>query len=74
MPFSANRLPSWDLASCKSGCDPLKSVQVNPTHVLNAAGLTGRPNVDWCESHKVCKALLASLAHVYPITQSTTVG
>lgn len=23
-----------------------------PTHVVNAAGLTGRPNVDWCESHK----------------------
>ena len=27
--------------------------QVRPTHVLNAAGLTGRPNVDWCEDHKV---------------------
>ena len=25
---------------------------VRPTHVLNAAGITGRPNVDWCESHK----------------------
>eukprot|EP00928_Gymnodinium_smaydae_P004058 TRINITY_DN1141_c0_g1_i2.p1 TRINITY_DN1141_c0_g1~~TRINITY_DN1141_c0_g1_i2.p1 ORF type:complete len:707 (+),score=135.18 TRINITY_DN1141_c0_g1_i2:49-2121(+) len=24
-----------------------------PTHVLNAAGLTGRPNVDWCEDHRV---------------------
>lgn len=24
-----------------------------PTHVLNAAGLTGRPNVDWCETHRV---------------------
>ncbi len=23
-----------------------------PTHILNAAGITGRPNVDWCESHK----------------------
>jgi dTDP-4-dehydrorhamnose reductase len=23
-----------------------------PTHVLNSAGLTGRPNVDWCEDHK----------------------
>merc|ERR1719310_1968510 len=23
------------------------------THVLNAAGVTGRPNVDWCESHRV---------------------
>jgi UDP-glucose 4,6-dehydratase len=24
-----------------------------PTHVFNAAGVTGRPNVDWCESHKI---------------------
>ncbi len=23
-----------------------------PTNILNAAGLTGRPNVDWCEAHK----------------------
>ena len=22
------------------------------THVMNAAGLTGRPNVDWCETHR----------------------
>ena len=27
--------------------------QVKPTHVLNSACLTGRPNVDWCEDHKV---------------------
>lgn len=26
--------------------------RVKPTHVFNAAGITGRPNVDWCESHK----------------------
>lgn len=26
--------------------------KVKPDYVLNAAGLTGRPNVDWCESHK----------------------
>ncbi|KAI4387996.1 hypothetical protein MLD38_000374 [Melastoma candidum] len=25
---------------------------IKPTQVFNAAGLTGRPNVDWCESHK----------------------
>ncbi|CAL9084578.1 unnamed protein product [Musa textilis] len=25
---------------------------VKPSHVFNAAGVTGRPNVDWCESHK----------------------
>jgi len=27
--------------------------RVKPTHVLNCAGLTGRPNVDWCETHRV---------------------
>lgn len=27
--------------------------RVNPSHVFNAAGVTGRPNVDWCETHKV---------------------
>lgn len=27
--------------------------RVKPTHVLNAAGVTGRPNVDWCEDHKL---------------------
>ncbi|CAN6443598.1 unnamed protein product [Victoria cruziana] len=27
-------------------------VRVKPTHVFNAAGVTGRPNVDWCETHK----------------------
>lgn len=26
--------------------------KVKPTHVLNAAGCTGRPNVDWCEDNK----------------------
>ena len=26
--------------------------QYKPAFVLNAAGVTGRPNVDWCESHK----------------------
>lgn len=26
---------------------------VKPTHVFNAAGVTGRPNVDWCEYHKI---------------------
>jgi len=25
---------------------------IAPTHVLCAAGVTGRPNVDWCEDHK----------------------
>ncbi|EFX02264.1 NAD dependent epimerase [Grosmannia clavigera kw1407] len=26
--------------------------RVKPTHVFNAAGCTGRPNVDWCEDNK----------------------
>jgi dTDP-4-dehydrorhamnose reductase len=25
---------------------------IQPSHVLNAAGITGRPNIDWCETHK----------------------
>nr|GLL32710.1 bifunctional dTDP-4-dehydrorhamnose 3,5-epimerase/dTDP-4-dehydrorhamnose reductase-like [Ipomoea trifida] len=28
-------------------------IGVNPTHVFNAAGATGTPNVDWCEFNKV---------------------
>lgn len=28
--------------------------RVKPTHVMNCAGITGRPNVDWCEDHQVC--------------------
>jgi len=27
--------------------------QYKPTHILNAAGVTGRPNVDWCEDHRL---------------------
>jgi len=27
-------------------------IKFKPTHILNAAGVTGRPNVDWCEDHK----------------------
>ncbi|TGJ82204.1 hypothetical protein E0Z10_g6541 [Xylaria hypoxylon] len=26
--------------------------RIKPTHVINCAGCTGRPNVDWCEDHK----------------------
>jgi len=26
--------------------------EVKPTHVLNCAGITGRPNIDWCETNK----------------------
>jgi 3,5-epimerase/4-reductase len=27
-------------------------IKVKPTHILNCAGVTGRPNVDWCEDNK----------------------
>lgn len=27
--------------------------EVKPTHVVNCAGKTGRPNIDWCEDHKL---------------------
>ncbi len=29
------------------------TVSAKPSHVFNAAGVTCRPNVDFCESHKV---------------------
>ena len=35
-------------------------LQFKPTHILNAAGVTGRPNVDWCETHKVGRAAFPS--------------
>jgi dTDP-4-dehydrorhamnose reductase len=38
------------LQNVQDVCAELDSVK--PTHVINAAGLTGRPNVDWCEDHK----------------------
>ena len=37
-----------DAASMHAELDLLK-----PAFVLNCAGLTGRPNVDWCEDHKL---------------------
>jgi len=26
--------------------------EIKPTHVINAGGVTGRPNVDWCEANR----------------------
>ena len=34
-------------ATCKALDD------VKPTHVICCAGKTGRPNIDWCEDHKI---------------------
>ncbi|KAH9538493.1 hypothetical protein CY35_15G008500 [Sphagnum magellanicum] len=44
--YGSSRLENWaqleaNIASAK------------PSHVFNATGVTGRPNVEWCESHKV---------------------
>ena len=41
------------LACTHTHIPPPFSSQFKPTHVLNAAGVTGRPNVDWCETHKL---------------------
>jgi len=30
----------------------MEILNIKPTHVLNAAGVAGRTNVDWCEPHK----------------------
>jgi nucleoside-diphosphate-sugar epimerase len=27
--------------------------QIKPKYIMNCAGVTGRPNVDWCEDHKI---------------------
>jgi hypothetical protein len=42
----------------QSRCENRESVKaellrIKPTHVLNAAGVTGMPNVDWCEFNQV---------------------
>eukprot|EP00928_Gymnodinium_smaydae_P050031 TRINITY_DN33649_c0_g1_i1.p1 TRINITY_DN33649_c0_g1~~TRINITY_DN33649_c0_g1_i1.p1 ORF type:complete len:330 (-),score=71.12 TRINITY_DN33649_c0_g1_i1:219-1208(-) len=46
----------WKFADCRMEerekvLDLLKSF--GATHVMCAAGVTGRPNVDWCEDHRV---------------------
>eukprot|EP01094_Clydonella_sp_ATCC50884_P023535 TRINITY_DN5674_c0_g1_i4.p1 TRINITY_DN5674_c0_g1~~TRINITY_DN5674_c0_g1_i4.p1 ORF type:complete len:145 (-),score=9.06 TRINITY_DN5674_c0_g1_i4:46-480(-) len=35
--------------------------RIKPDYVINAAGLTGRPNVDWCEDHKEDTILYATM-------------
>ncbi|GAB2211971.1 hypothetical protein Droror1_Dr00025311 [Drosera rotundifolia] len=48
IPFTYGQGRLEDRASLIADLDAVK-----PSHVLNAAGVTGRPNVDWCEAHKV---------------------
>lgn len=42
-----------------------------PTHILNAAGITGRPNIDWCETHKkeVIETNVAATLHMIGVAQ-----
>jgi len=47
---------TFHLADCRSYDRPEVVAEIEkyrPTHVLNACGVTGRPNVDWCEDHKM---------------------
>lgn len=38
---------------CENRADVAKELdEVKPSHVFMAAGITGRPNIDWCEDHK----------------------
>lgn len=43
--------PSIDIADSQAVADILDAEK--PDVVINAAGKTGRPNVDWCEDHKI---------------------
>ena len=41
-------------ARIESALDVINELdRVRPSRVVHAAGLTGRPNVDWCDSHVV---------------------
>ncbi len=42
--------PGTDIADAQAVAAVLD--EAKPTIVINAAGKTGRPNVDWCETHK----------------------
>ena len=42
--------PSADIADCNAVAAALDTQK--PDVVINAAGKTGRPNIDWCEDHK----------------------
>ncbi len=44
-------LPETDIADAAGVAEVLD--RVKPDVVINAAGKTGRPNVDWCEDHKL---------------------
>jgi len=53
--FHKNLPDSWisdvDITDLKALEKELEAM--NPEVVINAAGVTGRPNIDWCEEHKI---------------------
>lgn len=48
--FPGSIAPSVDFVDCKAVAEALE--EHKPDTVINAAGKTGRPNIDWCEDHK----------------------
>lgn len=53
----------------QSRCENRESVKaellrIKPTHVLNAAGVTGMPNVDWCEFNQVTPDLSLNFRNI----------
>lgn len=60
--FIACPRKSWPSPGDSCTSIPNPAPQVKPTHVLNAAGVTGRPNVDWCAG--VGQGAVCAGAHV----------
>ncbi|KAG8671065.1 hypothetical protein FPOAC1_004302 [Fusarium poae] len=52
--------------------EELKRIQ--PTHVLNAAGCTGRPNVDWCEDNKAQTVRSNVIGCIYQYDEKHPIG
>ncbi len=57
MAITMLRKQGYDAISAQSRLQNRESVlheiqTVKPNFILNAAGVTGRPNVDWCEDHR----------------------
>lgn len=48
--YSSATCPKVDIADAKAVAEILD--REKPEIVINAAGKTGRPNIDWCETHK----------------------
>ena len=57
------RLPTHSMAELE---------KYKPTHVLNAAGVTGRPNVDWCEDNQEATLRANVIGTMSPPVRPTT--